>query len=163
MTALLKRLLPLHDVRQRRTQRQFHEDSLAYEQALSDQMQASKVVLGLEQSKDRELGKLLSTESQAAQVHAGIEYVAYLTTQAGLARERVQAAVQDTAQALQVARTSRKAYLKQVRVSHMMRQASQEQLRQLSISRSRTEELRQEDEFACAWQTSRAAQRQTQS
>jgi ribosomal protein L20 len=163
MTALLKRLLPLHDVRQRRAQRQFHEDSLAYEQSLSDQMQASKVVVGLEQSRDSELRQLLSTELQAAQAHAGIEYTAYLGVQVGLARERVQAAVQDTARALELARTSRKAYLRQVRVNHMLRQASKEQLRQLSISRSRADELRQEDEFACTWQTSHMGQRQTQS
>jgi ribosomal protein L20 len=163
MTALLKRLLPLHDVRQRRAQRQFHEDSLAHEQALSDQMQASKIVVGLQQSKDKELHQLLSSELQAAEAQAGVEYAAYLTVQTDLARERVQTAVQETAQALEVARASRKAYLRQVRVNHLMRQASKEQLRQLAISRFRAEELRQEDEFACAWQTRHMGQERTQS
>lgn len=155
MTVLLKHLLPLHDARERRAQRQFHEDTLAHERALLAQISAASLVVRLQGARDRAREDVLSSATSADMAMAGFQHAELLSTQATSAIVQVEQAEQFTLTALQKVRASRQAYTHRVRVNQMVKKASNEQLRQLAIARAHAEEVRNEDEYACIWTSKR--------
>jgi hypothetical protein len=151
MTATLKKLLPLHDLRERRALRQFQEDGVAHELAMADQIRVKSVVLNLREESKHAFESALAPDISAMQALAGFEYSSVLASQAAVAGQNLDALVETCNQALEKLRLSRLAYIHQVRVNQTLRQASQRQLHSQELLKSGSQEQRAEDEFVPVW------------
>lgn len=149
MKGSLAPLLPIHAMRERRAQRAFHEQSQAYESALSAQMGAALAVVRLQNDRAEMLagvldaGAMSAVEAQASIVHAA----SFEERIVGAERYRDQLADQ-VVHALEAVREARRLYAVAVRTSRKLDIASTRQHHTATRLQSKRAEQNADDDFA---------------
>lgn len=156
MKNVLERLQPLREARERRAQRQHHEDSQAHRQALALQLSAQRSLRALETSqRDTRQAAMGDAAVTAAQAQAALAYAGVLAVRAGAAQSLLTTRSQAAAQALAAARASQQAHARLVRINDMVGQVCDRLAAEQRRATDGTAESRSDDEFSAGW----AAQR----
>jgi len=152
MKTALERLQPVREARERRALRQHHDDSLVHEQALAQQMGAQRAVHRLQAShREARAVALGDGPVRADQAQAALEHAAVLAGRVADAGKRLLVRTQAAGQALEVARRSRQAHARQVRINDMVRQVCDTQAGERERALGAAEESRSDDDYALAW------------
>jgi len=145
-------LLPIHAVRERRAQRLHHEQSQAYERALSAQMRASTALERLQQSYQTALSSALEGgEMSAAYAQALLEQAVVAQRGMGPAQKELDKKKLQMEQALAAADDARKLYASKVCMHQKMRElCSLQDSREAKVAEARCE-VEADDEFVAPW------------